>query len=104
MTADRSSEAANCQRQRAEGALLRTQHRTIFEEREFIYARQLKLSMGKFIEQPATVSMPASHLPSSISLPLCILYTECSESFSCILYTEVSESWTAAALARMVDT
>ena len=42
-------------------------------------------------------------LPSPISHPSCILYTESSESFSCILYTEFSESWTAASLARMVD-
>jgi len=43
------------------------------------------------------------HLPSPISHPSCILYTESSESFSCILYTEFSESWTAASFACMVD-
>src|SRR6266567_7258070 len=42
------------------------------------------------------------HLPSSISHPSCILFTECSESFSCIWYTESSESWTAASLAPML--
>ena len=47
---------------------------------------------------------PASRLPSSISHPSCILSSESSESFSCILYTECSESWTAAPLARIVDT
>ncbi len=62
-----SSEAGKCQRQGAERARLRAQHRTILEERGFIYARQLKLSKRKFIEQPAIVPMPASYLPSSIS-------------------------------------
>ncbi len=67
LTAGCSSEAGKCQRQGAERARLRAQHRTILEERGFIYARQLKLSKRKFIEQPAIVPMPASYLPSSIS-------------------------------------
>jgi len=82
------------------------QQRTTFEACRFIYPRQLKLSMGKFIEEPALVpeTPPIIHLLSSISHPSCILYIESSESFSCILDIECSESWTAASLAPMVDT
>ncbi len=59
-----------------------------------------KTSLPSFISHP-----PPLNLFAEVSeFFSCILSSESSESFSCILYTESSEFWTAAALARMVDT